>query len=57
MTASLGDKFMLTARFHEAFQYAHRLHQSRLRKGTAIPYISHLMAVFGNHYSATPRRR
>ena len=45
MTASLGDKFMLTARFDEAFRYAHRLHQSRLRKGTAIPYISHLMAV------------
>jgi (p)ppGpp synthase/HD superfamily hydrolase len=36
---------MLTQRFDEAFRYAHQLHQSQERKGTSIPYISHLMAV------------
>ena len=36
---------MLTARFDDAFRYAHRLHQSQTRKGTSIPYISHLMTV------------
>ena len=36
---------MLTTRFNDAFCYAHRLHQNQLRKGTTIPYISHLMAV------------
>lgn len=33
----------LTNRFDEAFQYAHHLHRGQLRKGTRIPYISHLM--------------
>jgi (p)ppGpp synthase/HD superfamily hydrolase len=36
---------LLTDRFDEAFQYAHQLHRTQTRKGTAIPYISHLMAV------------
>jgi (p)ppGpp synthase/HD superfamily hydrolase len=36
---------MLTDRFDEAFRYAHRLHQRQTRKGTSIPYISHLMTV------------
>src|SRR5258705_7041041 len=36
---------MLTDRFDDAFRYAHRLHQSQTRKGTSIPYISHLMTV------------
>ena len=36
---------MLTERFNEAFLFAHRLHQHQRRKGTEIPYISHLMAV------------
>lgn len=36
---------MLTKRFDEAFQYAHRLHRAQQRKGTPIPYISHLMTV------------
>ncbi len=35
----------LTGRFEEAFVYAHRLHAAQRRKGTQIPYISHLMAV------------
>ncbi len=36
---------MLTERFDEAFRYAHRLHRQQSRKGTSIPYISHLMTV------------
>lgn len=36
---------MLTSRFDDAFQYAHELHRNQRRKGTSIPYISHLMTV------------
>ncbi len=36
---------MTTDRFEEAFAYAHRLHRNQVRKGTSIPYISHLMSV------------
>jgi hypothetical protein len=36
---------LLTDRFDEAFQYAHRLHRTQTRKGTTISYISHLMVV------------
>jgi (p)ppGpp synthase/HD superfamily hydrolase len=36
---------MLTARFDNAFQYAHQLHVSQTRKGTTAPYIGHLMGV------------
>lgn len=36
---------MLTTRFDDALRYAHNLHRDQTRKGTAIPYISHLMAV------------
>ena len=36
---------MLTERFDEAFHYAHQLHRTQMRKGTSIPYISHLMTV------------
>ena len=36
---------MLTERFDEAFRYAHRSHRTQTRKGTPIPYISHLMTV------------
>lgn len=36
---------MLTKRFDEAFAYAHLLHRDQTRKGTAVPYISHLMSV------------
>jgi (p)ppGpp synthase/HD superfamily hydrolase len=44
-TSSTGNAIMLTARFDKAFLYAHQLHQGQVRKGTAIPYISHLMTV------------
>ncbi len=37
----------LTARFEEALVYATRLHAGQMRKGTTIPYISHLLAVAG----------
>lgn len=36
---------MLTPRFDDAFQYASRVHASQTRKGTAAPYIGHLMGV------------
>ncbi len=36
---------MLTRRFEEALLYATRLHSDQTRKGSAIPYVSHLMAV------------
>lgn len=35
----------LTNRFDEAFRFAHELHRAQTRKGTSIPYISHLMTV------------
>ncbi|HEU0003598.1 MAG TPA: HD domain-containing protein [Ktedonobacteraceae bacterium] len=37
----------LTARFEEALVYTTRLHAGQVRKGTMIPYISHLLAVAG----------
>jgi (p)ppGpp synthase/HD superfamily hydrolase len=36
---------MLTSRFDEAFRYAHAVHGSQTRKGTAAPYIGHLIGV------------
>jgi (p)ppGpp synthase/HD superfamily hydrolase len=35
----------LTGRYDEAFRYAHELHDTQKRKGSSIPYISHLMIV------------
>jgi GTP pyrophosphokinase len=35
----------LGPRFDEALVYANQLHGTQLRKGTRIPYVSHLMAV------------
>jgi (p)ppGpp synthase/HD superfamily hydrolase len=35
----------LDARFDEALTFASRLHRAQRRKGTSIPYISHLLAV------------
>lgn len=37
----------LTDRFEEALAFAARLHRAQIRKGTAIPYVSHLLAVAG----------
>lgn len=36
---------MLTTRFDDALRYAHDLHRDQTRKGTPIPYVSHLMTV------------
>lgn len=36
---------MLTDKIHVAFDYAARAHAGQYRKGTQIPYLSHLMAV------------
>ena len=36
---------MLTEKFDAALAYASTLHRSQSRKGTAVPYISHLLAV------------
>lgn len=36
---------MLTARFDDAFQFAHRIHATQTRKGSKAPYIGHLMGV------------
>jgi len=36
---------MLTLRFYRAVAFAGELHVAQVRKGTAIPYIAHLMAV------------
>ena len=35
----------LTSRFDDAFRYAHEVHSGQTRKGTAAPYIGHLMGV------------
>lgn len=42
---SKRNEAMLTGRYDEAFRYAHQLHGTQTRKGTSIPYISHLMIV------------
>jgi GTP pyrophosphokinase len=34
-----------TPRFEEALAYAARLHTAQVRKGTEVPYVSHLLAV------------
>jgi (p)ppGpp synthase/HD superfamily hydrolase len=36
---------MLTPRYNEALEYTAWLHRNQIRKGTEIPYISHLVAV------------
>jgi (p)ppGpp synthase/HD superfamily hydrolase len=36
---------VLTERYDQAFEYAHHLHRRQTRKGTSIPYISHLITV------------
>lgn len=35
----------LSPRFTDALQYAATIHRDQVRKGTVIPYVSHLMAV------------
>jgi GTP pyrophosphokinase len=35
----------LTARFDDAFRYAHEVHATQTRKGAGTPYVAHLMGV------------
>jgi (p)ppGpp synthase/HD superfamily hydrolase len=37
----------LSGRFLEALAFAHRVHTNDTRKGTAIPYVAHLLSVCG----------
>jgi len=41
------DDPILTKRFDKALKFASRLHRRQLRKGTDVPYVSHLLAVAG----------
>jgi (p)ppGpp synthase/HD superfamily hydrolase len=36
---------LLTGRFQQAFALASEIHATQLRKGTAVPYLAHLMSV------------
>lgn len=38
---------MLSSKFSEAFDYVNRLHKDQRRKGTDIPYVSHLIRTAG----------
>jgi (p)ppGpp synthase/HD superfamily hydrolase len=42
-----GRLMELTQRFCDALTYAFELHRKQIRKGTAIPYLAHLLAVAG----------
>lgn len=41
------DEITLTGRFEEALGYAAHLHARQKRKGTAVPYVAHLLSVAG----------
>ena len=41
----LGAPGLLTARFDRALEYAREHHADDVRKGTSVPYVSHLLAV------------
>lgn len=43
----MDSKKLLTNRFSEALSYAVEIHGNQFRKGTEIPYVSHLFAVAG----------
>ena len=45
MASTDVDTPLLTARFEDALVYATRLHARQKRKGTATPYVSHLLSV------------
>jgi (p)ppGpp synthase/HD superfamily hydrolase len=42
-----GSGLETSSRFQEALLYATRLHSGQRRKGTSVPYISHLLSVAG----------
>jgi (p)ppGpp synthase/HD superfamily hydrolase len=45
MPESTMDSPTLTSRFQRAFTLASEIHATQLRKGTTVPYITHLMSV------------
>lgn len=45
MNLNTTQKQFLTNRFEQALVYASRLHRKQIRKGSNIPYISHLLSV------------
>ena len=45
MNLNKTQKPLLTNRFEQALIYAFRLHNKQIRKGSNIPYISHLLSV------------
>ena len=45
MTVQDISEWRLTRRFEEALIFAHHLHATQKRKGTAIPYMAHLLSV------------
>jgi (p)ppGpp synthase/HD superfamily hydrolase len=45
MTEASTATPLLTGRFQSAFELASQIHATQLRKGTAIPYMAHLMSV------------
>ncbi len=40
-----GEPPLLTSRFQDALTYTSRIHAAQVRKGSRVPYISHLLAV------------
>ncbi len=47
MENRLDEPYTFTDKFYAAIRYAAELHRTQARKGTQIPYISHLMIVAG----------
>jgi (p)ppGpp synthase/HD superfamily hydrolase len=45
MSSNTLEKSNLTSRFESALVYATRLHATQVRKGSDIPYVSHLLSV------------
>lgn len=45
MNLSKTETLQLTERFEQALVYATRLHAQQVRKGSGVPYISHLLSV------------
>lgn len=43
----MSDAHQLTSRFDDALQLASELHRKQKRKGSPVPYISHLLIVAG----------
>jgi (p)ppGpp synthase/HD superfamily hydrolase len=45
MNLNTTQKYFLTNRFEQALVYASKLHRKQRRKGSNVPYISHLLSV------------